>query len=188
MIRISKTELRQIILQEYNNYLKEHSLSSDEVELKKLTEKKPACGGVKGSALYHDEDGHFVGKKDAVVRSLKKHTGSDCRHGTTRVSGNNDSIGTSLPCGSKEQSYSGGTGKHKLKCKDSKPANESVEPDDISDAQISYVAEIIKDILNDFLTKMSANSKNKRQGSNCTIKDLNALVSASKGTLDKKKK
>ena len=80
--------------------------------------KKPACGGVKGSALYHDEKGHFTGKKDAKVRSLKKHTGSDCRHGTTRVKGKNDSVATKLPCGSKEQDSGGGSGKHPTKCKD----------------------------------------------------------------------
>ena len=79
--------------------------------------KKPACGGVRGSALYHDENGHFTGKEDAVVRSLKKHTGADCRHGTTRVKGKNDSIATKHPCGSKEQTADGGVGKHKNKCK-----------------------------------------------------------------------
>jgi hypothetical protein len=91
----------------------------DEVDEAK---KKPACGGVKGSALYHDENGHFTGKKDATVRSLKKHTGSDCRHGTTRVKGKNDSIGTKLPCGSKKQDSGGGSGKHPTKCKDSSKA------------------------------------------------------------------
>ena len=94
-----------------NGIMNEEDTEIDEAE------KKPACGGVKGSALYHDEKGHFTGKEDAVVRSLKKHTGSNCRHGTTRVKGKNDSVATKLPCGSKEQSYGGGSGKHPVKCK-----------------------------------------------------------------------
>ena len=190
MITISKRELRAIIVEEYRNYLNEINSRVDDVELARVVVKKinlkesskPACGGVKGSALYHDENGHFTGKEDAVVRSLKKHKGKNCRHGTTRVRGSNDSIATSLPCGSKKQTYSGGIGKHKKRCKDSKSANEAVEPGDISDSQVAYVAAIIKDILNDFLSKMSA-QKNQRRGSNCTVKDLNKLVAASKGDL-----
>ena len=94
----------------------------EEEEIEEAGKKKPACGGVKGSALYHDEDGFFTGKDDAVVRSLKKHTGSDCRHGTTRVKGKNDSIMTKLPCGSISQTKDGGKGKHSVRCKDSKKA------------------------------------------------------------------
>jgi len=91
----------------------------EDEELEEERKKKPACGGVRGSALYHDENGHFTGKDDAVVRSLKKYTGTDCRHGTTRVKGKNDSIATGLPCGSKEQTKAGGEGKHDKKCKGS---------------------------------------------------------------------
>ena len=101
----------------WSNGVFEEELTEEDEELEEAGKKKPACGGIRGSALYHDENGHFTGKKDAVVRSLKKHTGSDCRHGTQRVKGNNDSIAAPAPCGSKEQTYSGGVGKHKKKCK-----------------------------------------------------------------------
>ena len=96
-----------------NGIMNEEDLEPNEAK------KKPACGGVKGSSLYHDENGHFTGKDNAVVRSLKKYSGSNCRSGTTRVKGKNDSIATKLPCGSKEQTKDGGVGKHPVKCKDS---------------------------------------------------------------------
>ena len=94
-----------------------NGVMQEDEELEEEGKKKPACGGVKGSALYHDENGFFVGKDDAVVRSLKKYTGSDCRHGSTRVKGKNDSIATKLPCGSKTQTKDGGVGKHPNRCK-----------------------------------------------------------------------
>ena len=94
----------------------------EDEELEEAGKKKPACGGVRGSALYHDENGHFTGKKTAKVRSLKKYSGSDCRHGTTRVKGNNDSIATKLPCGSERQTSAGGEGKEDVRCKDGKPS------------------------------------------------------------------
>lgn len=81
--------------------------------------KKKNCGGLSGSAVYRDENGHFSSKKDAKVFTIKKYKGSDCRHGTTRVKGNNDSIATSLPCGAVSATSKGGVGHHKKRCKDS---------------------------------------------------------------------
>jgi hypothetical protein len=87
----------------------------DEASKKK---KKKNCGGLSGSAVYRDANGHFSSKKDAKVFTIKKYKGSDCRHGTTRVKGNNDSIATSLPCGAEDATSKGGTGQHKKRCKD----------------------------------------------------------------------
>jgi hypothetical protein len=86
-------------------------------EASKKTKKKN-CGGLSGSAVYRDANGHFSSKKDAKVWTIKKYKGSDCRHGTTRVKGKNDSIATSLPCGAKSSTSKGGEGHHKKRCKD----------------------------------------------------------------------
>lgn len=93
-------------------------IPDEDDDIEEAKKKKKNCGGLSGTSIYHDGDGEFSGKKDASTFSIKKYKGGDCRHGTTRVKGNNDSIATKLPCGAKGSTSKGGTGQHKKRCKD----------------------------------------------------------------------
>lgn len=207
-MRIRKSELKRIIREEYERVLSErdsdqlHDEDDDDEsenerkerlfpgfdDLRKLshgvTEKKKRKPQCHAYAANHGLDGRFVNPEDEAGSYSMKATDSgspdNCDHGkASRKKANRSHQWVKQPCGRGS----------KYRCKDgSEKWEEELINEDEERQLAAYIASVVADEIKKFIKQFQKLQQSNRKGSSCTIQDLNALASASKGALNKDKK